>query len=42
VADVVLAERLEHDPARGAVRDVGLDHDLGPSVQRHAPRGTAQ
>src|SRR5271165_72272 len=42
VAEVVLPQRLEHDPARDAVRDAGLDHDLRPGMQHYAPCGTAQ
>ena len=38
VAEVVLRQGLEHDPAGNAVRDAGLDHDLGHGVQ--APRTT--
>jgi hypothetical protein len=39
---VILPQRLEHDPARHAMRDAGLDHDLGPGMQHHALQGTAQ
>jgi hypothetical protein len=39
---VVLLERLKDDPARHAVRDTGLDHDLGPGMDDRAPDGAAQ
>jgi hypothetical protein len=42
MATVVLPQRLKHDPAGDAVCDAGLNHDLGPRVQRHAPHGMAQ
>jgi hypothetical protein len=42
VAVVVLIHRLEHDPARHAVRDPGLDDGIGPGMQDRAPRGAAQ
>jgi hypothetical protein len=33
VADMVLLQRLEQDPAASTLRDAGLDHDLGPGTQ---------
>jgi hypothetical protein len=42
VPEVILPERLEDDPARNAMRDTGLDHDLGPGMYDRAPDSPAQ
>jgi hypothetical protein len=42
VAAIVPLERLKDDPARHAVRDAGLDHDLGAGMDNGAPDSAAQ
>jgi hypothetical protein len=42
VADIVLLQRFQHDPAGHTVCDAGLYYDLGLGMQRYAPCRTAQ
>ena len=42
MAQAVLLQGLEDDPARDPVRDTGLDHHFGPGVLGHAPHRLAQ
>ena len=42
MTEVVLPQRLQDSLTGDAMRDAGLDDDLGPEMRHGAPRGAAQ